>query len=73
MQTIPIMSNRKSSQLSPSQKRRLKQHLRRFLTLREAAENLGISRQTLSRIITVGRGSPPKIDRIKSKLSDIFP
>ncbi len=68
MQNTINIPKRKSQRLTKEQKTMLKVFVNGFNTIQEAAENLGISRQVLDRVLLVWSGSPENISIIVSKL-----
>lgn len=61
-------TKRKSVALTPDERRQLKAYMKKYRTVSEAAESIGISRQVLDRVNIVGSGSPDNITVIRQKI-----
>ena len=61
-------TKRKSVALTPDEKKSLKEFIKGFNTLTEAALSLGVSRQVLDRVTLVWSGSESNISIIREKI-----
>lgn len=63
-------TKRKSIALTTEEFASLKDYAQKFNTGIECAENIGIHRNVLDRVLIVGSGSPETIDKIRLVLQD---
>lgn len=66
-----IERRRKSELMTKEEVKTLRQYVNTFHTLVDAADAIGISRQTLERVKIIGSGSPDNIQIIRQKLSEL--
>lgn len=60
---------RKTELLTKEEHNSLKKYVASFHTVIDAAVALGINRQTLDRVLIIGKGSPESISIIREKLN----
>lgn len=60
---------RKTELLKKEEHTSLKKYVSSFATVADAAHEIGINRQTLDRVLLIGKGSPESIYTIRQKLS----
>lgn len=65
---ISTPRKRKSEPLTKDELKSLQKFVSQFHTVIDASEALGISRQTLDRVLVIGKGSPETVSRIKENL-----
>ncbi len=68
MQNTNNTTKRKSHRLNETQKCLLKAFVDGYDTIQEAAEELGVSRQVLDRVLLVWSGSPESMRTILAKI-----
>jgi len=68
MQNTNNVTKRKSHRLNEAQKYQLKAFVSSYDTIQEAAEELGVSRQVLDRVLLVWSGSPESMRIILAKI-----
>jgi predicted nucleotide-binding protein (sugar kinase/HSP70/actin superfamily) len=69
--TTMIPGKRKSERLTQEEWKALKQYRKSFDTESECAYVIGISRETLGRIILLGKSSPQTVAKIRKVISDM--
>jgi len=69
MQVNQITKRRKSVPLTKEQKSLFKAYRSSFYTTQECAEDLGVSRQVLERVLLTGSASPESISLILKKIN----
>lgn len=67
-----IERRRKSELLTKEEHRALNKYINTFHTVTDAADSIGVSRQTLDRVKIIGSGSPENIQIIREVLQSIM-
>lgn len=63
-------TKRKSVALTADEKKALRQYTKKFQSVTEAADDIGVSRQVLFRVLLAGSGSQEKIEIIRAALTN---
>ena len=66
MDTTTTVKKRRSVRLSNDEHKSLRSFIKRFDTLTEASEAIGISREVLTRVQILGSSSPDTIEKIRA-------
>lgn len=60
---------RKTELLRKEEHTALKKYVASFATVADAAQEIGINRQTLDRVLLIGKGSPESVQTIREKIT----